>query len=614
MFISRLIVRLLLATQVFTVTLLVAAELSPMELNERAYAQFQQGEYEASYRLSNKALILAEKQQDAQQKSRALSNMASNLRYFGQAEKALELYTKSLQESRAIEDLHGEYRALNNLASIYSDIGDHSVEKKFRQKQLEISQKTENIVDQITAYIGLAQHQISTNNLESAKRYIDFAKNISVKEFDPFIEIYVLLTEGDIFKANGEFANAIDLYNQAISLAKKYDYQGLQISSATNIVELWLEEKKFQKVIDRAKDLLSQSKAIRLQNKSLQLHNILKRAYEAIEDYKNSLQHERLANQIQQQLSGQKVRFLGEITKIDRQVLQQQEKLVELEKDQQIMALKLEQQKQNQIIWIGIAILIFSLSFFIYYRYSYRKEIQRQKKVNQRLEELDKVKDRVLTNTSHELRTPLNGIIGLSDVIIKDEENQFSESTLNCLKLIRSSGEQLSLVVNDILELSKLKNSTITLVKSRFDLQDVVKDVIAVCQPNLSGKNIRIINRNDGEKTLVHLDRGRIQQILFNIIGNAIKFTETGKIEIISSLTNSQLEIQVKDTGKGIPTENLERIFAGFEQVDAGNSREQPGTGLGLAISKGIAEAMGGNIKLTSELGVGTRVYIVLPQ
>ncbi len=611
---SRLIVRLLLATQVFTVTLLVAAELSPMELNERAYAQFQQGEYEASYRLSNKALILAEKQQDTQQKSRALSNMASNLRYFGQAEKALELYTKSLQESRAIEDLHGEYRALNNLASIYSDIGDHSVEKKFRQQQLEISLKTENIVDQITAYIGLAQHQISTNNLESAKQYIDFAKNISVKEFDPFIEIYVLLTEGDIFKATGEFANAIDLYNQAISLAKKYDYQGLQISSATNIVELWLEEKKFQKVIDRAKDLLSQSKAIRLQNKSLQLHNILKRAYEAIEDYKNSLQHERLANQIQQQLSGQKVRFLGEITKIDRQVLQQQEKLVELEKDQQIMALKLEQQKQNQIIWIGIAILIFSLSFFIYYRYSYRKEIQRQKKVNQRLEELDKVKDRVLTNTSHELRTPLNGIIGLSDVIIKDEENQFSESTLNCLKLIRSSGEQLSLVVNDILELSKLKNSTITLVKSRFDLQDVVKDVIAVCQPNLSGKNIRIINRNDGERTLVHLDRGRIQQILFNIIGNAIKFTETGKIEIISSLTNSQLEIQVKDTGKGIPTENLERIFAGFEQVDAGNSREQPGTGLGLAISKGIAEAMGGNIKLTSELGVGTRVYIVLPQ
>ncbi len=602
------------AVVVFTTAPAVAVEYSSKELNENAYTEFQQGNYEASYRLSNNALVLAEREKNSIERSRALSNIASNLRYFGEVEKALELYSQSLQQSREINDLNGMYRSLNNLASIYSDIGDHSVETKFRQQQLAISIETGNIGDQVTAYIGLAQHKNTVKQYQLATEFISLARETLLKEPDPFLEIYILLTEGKLFEAKGELEHAISSNREAVRLAEENDFQGLKISSATNIAELYLKEKKFQKAIEEAKVLLERSISIRLQSKTLQLHSILKQAYESLDNYKEALYHERMANHVQQQLSGQKVRFLGEITKIDRQVLQQQEKLVELEKDQQIMALKLKQQKQNQFIWIVLAILVFGISFFLYYRHTSRKEILRQRKLNQRLEELDKVKDRVLTNTSHELRTPLNGIIGLSDVIIKDEDNKFSESTLNCLKLIRSSGEQLALVINDILELSKLRNSSLTIVKSKFDLQELIRDVIAVCQPNISGKDISILNRNDGEKTLVFLDRGRVQQVLFNIVGNAIKFTDNGKIEIQCEIDAEQLKINVHDTGKGIPAENLERIFEGFEQVDAGNSREQPGTGLGLAITKGIVEAMGGSIELTSRLGIGTQVYIVLPQ
>ena len=588
--------------------------LSAKELNETAYIKFQQGDYQASYGLSAKALVKAKAEKNRKEKARAFSNIASNLRYFGEAEKALEFYSQSLNESTEIDDYEGINRALNNLASVYSDIGDRNEEKKFRQRQLETSFLTDDITDQIIAYIGLAQHQLYLKQISSATDYLNKARTALIEKADPFLEIYVLLTESDISAANDDLENAISLNEQAYQLAKENKYQGLELSSKTNIVEYYLKQNKLALAIEEAEKLLIQSKAIRLQTKTLQLHNILNQAYESLADYKNALYHQRQANQVEQQLSGQKVRFLGEITKIDRQVLQQQEKLVELEKDQQIMALKLKQQKQNQFIWIVIAILIFGISFFLYYRHTSRKEILRQRKLNQRLEELDKVKDRVLTNTSHELRTPLNGIIGLSDVIIKDEDNKFSESTLNCLKLIRSSGEQLALVINDILELSKLKNSSLTIVKSKFDLQELIRDVIAVCQPNISGKDISIENRNDGEKTLVFLDRGRVQQVLFNIIGNAIKFTDNGKIEIQCEIDAEQLKINVHDTGKGIPAENLERIFEGFEQVDAGNSREQPGTGLGLAITKGIVEAMGGSIELTSKLGIGTQVYIVLPQ
>ena len=588
--------------------------LSAKELNETAYIKFQQGDYQASYGLSAKALVKAEAEKNRKEKARAFSNIASNLRYFGEAEKALEFYSQSLNESTEIDDYEGINRALNNLASVYSDIGDRNEEKKFRQRQLETSFLTDDITDQIIAYIGLAQHQLYLKQISSATDYLNKARTALIEKADPFLEIYVLLTESDISAANDDLENAISLNEQAYQLAKENKYQGLELSSKTNIVEYYLKQNKLALAIEEAEKLLIQSKAIRLQTKTLQLHNILNQAYESLADYKNALYHQRQANQVEQQLSGQKVRFLGEITKIDRQVLQQQEKLVELEKDQQIMALKLKQQKQNQFIWIVIAILIFGISFFLYYRHTSRKEILRQRKLNQRLEELDKVKDRVLTNTSHELRTPLNGIIGLSDVIIKDEDNKFSESTLNCLKLIRSSGEQLALVINDILELSKLKNSSLTIVKSKFDLQELIRDVIAVCQPNISGKDISIKNRNDGEKTLVFLDRGRVQQVLFNIVGNAIKFTDKGKIEIHCEMVADQLKISVLDTGKGIPAENLERIFEGFEQVDAGNSREQPGTGLGLAITKGIVEAMGGSIELTSKLGIGTQVYIVLPQ
>lgn len=593
---------------------LIATEIESQILNERAYSKFKQGDYEISYRLSTQALVKAEAEDNQKEEARAFSNIASNLRYFGESARALELYNKSLKISTSIRDLSGVNRALNNLASVYSDIGDNVEEKRFRDLQLENSLKTGDVADQVIAYIGLARCEIDEKQYDKALEFLGLAKTAILENPNSFLEVYVLFSEADILAAKSVWEEAIDLNLKAYAIAYENNYEGLQLSSKTNVVELFLKQKKFQQAISEALALLSKSKEIRLQTKTLQLHNILKAAYESVEDFKSALYHEREANQLKQQISGQKVKFLGEITKIDRQVYQQQEKLEELEKDQKIMSLMLAQQKQNQIIWIVSAILIFALSAFLYYRHISSKEILRQRKLNQRLEELDKVKDRVLTNTSHELRTPLNGIIGLSDVIIRDEENEFSESTLDCLKLIRSSGEQLALVVNDILELSKLKNSSLTIVNSHFDLQDLIKDVIAVCQPNLSGRDITLTNKNEKEQTLVNLDRGRVQQVLFNIIGNAIKFTDKGKIEILCTVSENKIEINVNDTGRGIPAKNLDRVFEGFEQVDAGNSRGQPGTGLGLAITKGIVEAMGGAIELTSELDKGTHVIITFPQ
>ncbi len=586
---------------------------SAQQLNEAAYENFQQGNYETAYKLSNQALAQANSENNASEKARAFNNLASNLLYFGDSERALELYTQSLNQSLAAKDLSGVNRAYNNLANVYTDIGDIDEATKFRYLQLENSLQTGDSLDQVSAYIGLAQIMTDKNNIESAKTYIEQAWQAHAEQQDPFLEVYILTTAAMVAEKEQNYAEAVTANKKAVAIAQQNDFHGLVISSKVNVARSYLKQKRFQEAIDLSKELLPESLRFKLSFKNIQLYKILNQAYESLGNFEQALSYQRKIEELEQEFVGEKIKFLGEVFKLDRQFMEQQEKLEELQKDQQIMSLKMEQQKQNQIIWISLSLLLIAIVSFVYYRYMSRKELQRQKLVNQRLQELDRVKDRVLTNTSHELRTPLNGIIGLSEIIIQDENNNFSEANLNCLKLIKSSGEQLARVVNDILELSKLRNSQLTVFKTDFNIVELIEDVVNVCQPNIKSKSVELINQNRGQSILVKQDRGRLQQVLFNVIGNAIKFTNQGFVHITSELKDNQLTISCTDTGIGIPAEKQARVFEGFEQVDDGDSRAKSGTGLGLAITKGIVEALDGRIELYSELGKGTKIKVILP-
>ncbi len=237
----------------------------------------------------------------------------------------------------------------------------------------------------------------------------------------------------------------------------------------------------------------------------------------------------------------------------------------------------------------------------------------RQKQANWELRELDKLKDRIITNTSHELRTPLNGIIGLSDLILQEYENKVDDELIESIRLISKSGVRLSLIVNDILDLAQLKSRRIVFHFQPFNMSHLIKEVLSLCQPLIINDQVKIIFEEESGNFTIEQEKYRIQQVLFNLIGNAIKFTKEGKITIKCSLQDGFLWTYIEDTGIGIPKNKQSRLFEGFEQVDSGDNRQHQGSGLGLAICKEICIMLGGEINLHSEFGKGTLLSFSFP-
>jgi len=230
---------------------------------------------------------------------------------------------------------------------------------------------------------------------------------------------------------------------------------------------------------------------------------------------------------------------------------------------------------------------------------------------------LDKLKDEFLTNTSHELRTPLNGIIGISDSLMQGVTGKLNQQTTYNLDLIHKSAKRLSTLVNDILDFSKMKNSDLILSPVAIDINQLVDMIFSMEAHRINGKIVRLYSSISDNFPLVYADENRVGQILFNLIDNAIKFTESGEIEISARgiIENDKhfAEISVRDTGIGIPQNKLEDVFKSFEQLDGSIARIYGGTGLGLSIIRSLIDLHGGKIRVESQLGEGTNILFTLP-
>ncbi len=229
------------------------------------------------------------------------------------------------------------------------------------------------------------------------------------------------------------------------------------------------------------------------------------------------------------------------------------------------------------------------------------------------LSRMDQIKDEFLANTSHELRTPLNGIIGISESLIAGAAGRLPEKAMANLSMIFSSSKRLAGLVNDILDFSKLKNSDIKLEKKELDIKTLINGVLSISRNIVGRKALTLVETIPENIPYVLADENRLQQILYNLIGNAVKFTDQGEIRIGAAQKGSMVEIWVSDTGSGIPEDQFNKIFQAFEQVDSAPSRQFEGTGLGLSITRHLVELHGGITRVESTVGEGSTFFFTIP-
>jgi len=231
----------------------------------------------------------------------------------------------------------------------------------------------------------------------------------------------------------------------------------------------------------------------------------------------------------------------------------------------------------------------------------------------EKAEESDRLKSAFLANMSHEIRTPLNSILGFSDLLTAPDLD--TESRKDFANLINSSGNNLLSIINDILDISKIEAGQITLIKKEFSSYDLISEIQKEYSYRASAKGIefRLKSRTETQDLIILSDESRIKQVLINFVGNALKFTDSGYIEIGVDVIPNNIQFYVKDTGIGIPKDYHNKIFDRFRQVEAAQTRRYGGNGLGLAITKNLAELLGGRIWLESEPNAGSTFYFALP-
>ena len=493
---------------------------------------------------------------------------------------------------------------------------DHLAKLKQRADELPENQS------KVEALIELGRHLQNSRPRQSIKRLeeaIDLAKSIDFEEgvtnagYNLAVTYY---TSGRINKSIETLEGRLDYLtaNRTSDHLQSYYLLLAQIhGKKKDLVEL----RRYQQLYIALQDSLTQAQA----NAEIKIFEQKFEEEKAVASKAVQLRDQAITDlQKQEEINLRKQLEIAQLQKqtaeLERANAEQQQRRLMDENRAIQLEVELNQKIANRnrliVIAFGILLLVGVLAQRIRILQQ-RKKVAFEKEKSKRLEQIDELKDQFLANTSHELRTPLNGIIGIAEGLRDGVHADDPIQQKSNLAMIVSSGKRLSNLVNDLLDFSKMRNDELHLNLKPVDIWSLTEIVIQMNKSMADAKEVTISNELSKNAKAVSADEDRLQQILFNLIDNAIKFSDGGSVTITGEIQNNHMAISVKDEGVGISKHQMEEIFDEFKQLDAATDRKYRGTGLGLSITSKLVKLHGGQICVSSSPGQGSTFTFTLP-
>ncbi len=547
--------------------------------------------------LSNhfKALEIAEKRNDSTSMAIAINSIGNVELMMGDYQEGLKYFKRSLMLERNRSNMLGIAINLENLGMVFLHEKKYGKAAQYFKLSLEINKKIKSEKGMAICYSDLAEVYKAMGNYKSAEIYLKHSLQFNTNAGDKTYMADNYIKLGQLYSKTGNFNLAVKFLNKGLELAKEIGIKSSVEEAYRMLYQLYKNNKKYKEALE-----------------NLELADI----------YHDSLINVSLNKDIA------RLQMQYETERKENQILL-------LKQQARIRELNLKKQKFLNYFFIAafasaLVIMMFLTGYLLNKNKLNKLLVEKNREIEKAKEELEKsgkelekakreaeesnrYKSIFLANMSHEIRTPLNSVIGFADILstlIKDQKiKQYVSS-------IKSSGESLLALINDILDLSKIEAGKLDVVLEPMDIEDVLDSLKKIFSVQAASKglefNLSVQKKFPGK---LMFSKNRLRQILFNLIGNAIKFTGEGSVcvnvdwEETAENGKINLYISVKDTGKGIAKKDREKIFTPFFQSD--NTDKEIGTGLGLAITQRLVSILGGKIFLKSELGSGSEFKVV---